>query len=135
MSQDGAVRKFNSIHPELGGIQLKPLAFCQFTFVSWRRKVNTNQFAAWRISPEVRATYSEDGAVLLDINRGICYSLNSVAAQIWVTIESSEAGITLDDILGAIETHFDVRPPELAGDIADCLDKLQRMGLVHSNGP
>ncbi len=72
---------------------------------------------------------------LIQFIQSLGYSLNSVAAQIWVTIESSEAGITLDDILGAIETHFDVRPPELAGDIADCLDKLQRMGLVHSNGP
>ncbi len=44
--------------------------------------MNGNQYATWRISPEVRTTYSEDGAVLLDINKGLCYSLNSVAARI-----------------------------------------------------
>ena len=96
--------------------------------------MNTNHSAAWRISPEVRTTYSEDGAVLLDINKGICYSLNSVAAQIWVTVESSEAGVTIEDIVDAIETHFKVPRQELKCDTAECLNKLQRMGLVHCNG-
>ena len=49
----------------------------------------------------VRATYSEDGAVLLDINKGLCYGLNPVAARIWVTLEG---------IVYAPETHFHSMP-------------------------
>ncbi len=88
----------------------------------------------WIIAPDVRATYSEDGAVLLDINQGLCYSLNAVAARIWVTIEASQNGITLDGIVGALVTHVKVPRPELESDTAECLDKLQRMGLLHRNG-
>jgi len=96
--------------------------------------VNTNQHATWRISPEVRTTYSEDGAVLLDINKGLCYSLNPVAARIWVTIEMSGAGITLDGLVGALETHFKVPREQLGGDIVEYLSKLEHMGLVQRNG-
>jgi len=96
--------------------------------------VNTNQFAAWRISPEVRATYSEDGAVLLDINKGLCYGLNPVAARIWITIETSQAGITLDGIVDALETQFKVPREKLGDDIGKYLSKLEHMGLVQKNG-
>src|SRR5437899_8129480 len=58
-----------------------------------RESVKTNSNAKWLASSDVRSTYSEDGAVLLDIRKGLCYSLNPVAAQIWVTIESSQSGI------------------------------------------
>jgi len=96
--------------------------------------VSTNQFATWRISREVRATYSEDGAVLLDINKGLCYGLNTVAARIWVTIETSQTGITLDDIVGALETQFEVPRHKLVNDIATYLSRLEHMGLVQRNG-
>jgi hypothetical protein len=33
------------------------------------------------IAPGVRETASEDGAVLLDIEQGICFSLNPVGSQ------------------------------------------------------
>jgi len=96
--------------------------------------VNGNQYATWRISPEVRTTYSEDGAVLLHINKGLCYSLNPVAARIWVTIETSQAGMTFDGILGVLETHFKVPRHQLGDDIAEYLTKLEDMGLVQRNG-
>lgn len=89
---------------------------------------------SWAISPNVRATYSEDGAVLLDIDKGLCYSLNPVAARVWGTIEASSAGITLDGIVGALETHFEVSRKQLEEDTSKCLDKWQGMGLVQRNG-
>jgi len=61
--------------------------------------VKTDIDARWAVSPDVRATYSEDGAVLLDINKGVCYSLSPVASRIWLTIESCPSGITLDGIV------------------------------------
>ena len=70
---------------------------------------------------------------MLDISKGLCYSLNPVAARIWVTIETSEAGITLDGIVGALETHFKVPRHQLGCDIAEHLSKLEHMGLVQRN--
>src|SRR5260370_42397561 len=95
---------------------------------------DTKDGVKWAVSSNVRATYTADGAVLLDINKGICYSLDAVAAQLWVTIEASQAGITLEDIVGAVETHFKVSHQELKRDTCEWLDKLHRIGLVHRNG-
>ncbi len=95
---------------------------------------DTKDGVKWAVSAHVRATYTADGAVLLDINKGICYSLDAVASRLWVTIETTPTGITLKGIVGAVETHFKVSQQELESDTAEWLDKLQRMGLVHRNG-
>ena len=88
----------------------------------------------WTVSPDVRATSTEDGSVLLDINKGLCYSLNVVAALIWLTIETCPAGISLEGIVGALETHFEISHEELKADTVECLEKLQRLRLVQSTG-
>ncbi|SRR5260370_364428 len=90
--------------------------------------------ALWVISPEVRATYSEDGAVLLDIRKGLCYSLNPVAARVWSTVQASPSGIDLCGLADAVETHYKIPHEELERDINEYLAKLEEMGLVQRNG-
>ena len=102
--------------------------------IRWKEMEETKNSVTWAVSSHVRATYTTDGAVLLDINKGICFSLDAVAARLWVTIETTPTGITLKGIVGAVETHFKVSQQELESDTAEWLDKLQRMGLVHRNG-
>ncbi len=98
-------------------------------------KVDNNKTGVtWAVSPSVRATYGPDGCVLLDIKKGLCYSLNVVGARMWLTIDASQTGITLPGIVGALETHFEVPRCELESDAAEYLDKLERMGLVQCNG-
>jgi hypothetical protein len=87
--------------------------------------------ARWSPAPGVRSTYTEGGAVLLDVKKSLCYSLNVVAAQIWVTIEGSPEGITLEGIVDALETHFHVARRQLEQDTVNWLDKLERLGLLH----
>jgi hypothetical protein len=96
--------------------------------------VKTENHATWAISPDVRATYSEDGAVLLDINKGMCYSLNAVGARIWVTIESSPSGIALGGIVEALATRYETPHGQLEADTKECLHKLLQLGLIRSNG-
>ena len=57
--------------------------------------MKTDVNARWLVSPDVRFTYSEDGAVLLDIQKRLCYSLNPVAARVWSTVEASPSGVGL----------------------------------------
>jgi len=95
---------------------------------------NNKSEVAWVVSPSVRATYSPDGCVLLDIKKGVCYSLNAVAARMWLTMEASQTGMTLEGIVGALESRFSVSRQELATDTAEYLDKLEQMGLVQCNG-
>ena len=95
--------------------------------------MKTDIDARWAIAPDVRATYSEDGAVLLDINKGVFYSLNPVASRIWLTVESCPSGITLDGIVGALGTHYGTPYLQLLADTEECLDSLRQLGLAHRN--
>jgi len=94
----------------------------------------TKNSVKWAVSSHVRATYTADGAALLDIDKGMFYSLNEVGARIWVTIETCTTGITLETIVGALETHYEIPRQQLERDTAKCLEDLQRKKLIHHNG-
>lgn len=96
--------------------------------------MKTDSNAKWLVSPDVRSTYSEDGAVLLDIQKGLCYSLNPVAARVWSTVEASTSGVDLRGLVDVMETHYKVSHEELERDINECLFKLEDMGLLQRNG-
>ena len=96
--------------------------------------MKTDSDAMWLVSPDVRSTYSEDGAVLLDIRKGLCYSLNPVAARVWSTVEASPSGVDLRGLVDAMETHYKIPHEQLESDIDECLSKLETMGLVQRNG-
>ena len=96
--------------------------------------MKTDANARWLVSPDVRSTYSEDGAVLLDIRKGLCYSLNPVAARVWSTLEASPSGVDLRGLVVVMESHYKISHEQLVGDIDECLSKLENMGLVQRNG-
>jgi len=96
--------------------------------------LKTDSNAIWLVSPDVRSTYSEDGAVLLDIRKGLCYSLNPVAARVWSTVEGSPSGVDLVGLLDVMETHYKISREQLERDIGGCLSNLENMGLVQRNG-
>ena len=92
-----------------------------------------NSNCVWSVSSSVRSTYTQDGAVLLDVKKGACYSMNVVAARVWTALERSQEGITLEDIVNALEEHFQVPRERLESDTAECLENLRRLGLVSQN--
>ena len=87
----------------------------------------------WNIANSVRSTYTQDGAVLLDVDKGLCYSLNVVAAKVWNTLEQCQTGATLSSLVDAMGTHFDIPRQQLEADIAEHLEKLEKMGLVRQD--
>jgi Coenzyme PQQ synthesis protein D (PqqD) len=96
--------------------------------------VKSDPNAMWLVSPDVRSTYSEDGAVLLDIRKGLCYSLNPVAARVWSTVEASPSGIDFPGLVDVLEIHYKISHEQLESDITEYLAKLEEMGLVQRNG-
>jgi len=96
--------------------------------------VKTDANAKWLVSPDVRSTYSEDGAVLLDIQKGLCYTLDPVAASIWSAVEASPSGVDLRGLVDVMETHYKVSRKELERDIVEYLFNLEQIGLVQKNG-
>jgi len=99
------------------------------------RLQGSNSNSGWKISPGVRATCNEDGAVVLDIDHGLCYSLNAVGGRIWQVIEAGQGRSSFDDIVEALAQEFTEVPREqLMTDIDNCLSALESKALITAHG-
>jgi len=96
---------------------------------------NNKNGVTWAISSHVRATINADGGVLLDIEKGLCYSMNPVGAKIWEVIESRERSAKLEDIVTALAPQFTVSREQLARDIDEYLRDLEKKGLIQAPSP
>ncbi len=93
-----------------------------------------NAERAWMVSPDVRSTHSEDGAVLLDIRQGLCFSLNVVGAKVWEKLEASQTGLTLSQLVGELAPVFAVSTDQLRTDLEYYLHELEAKALIRTNG-
>jgi hypothetical protein len=79
------------------------------------------------IAPGVREVASEDGAVLLDVEQGICFSLNPVGLKIW---ELLKKGCSLEQIADALGQEFPVSRPQLVLDAGEFIAALEAKQLI-----
>jgi hypothetical protein len=79
------------------------------------------------IAPGVRETVSEDGAVLLDIEQGICFSLNPVGFRIWELLKNR---CSLDQIADALGQEFSVPRDQLLSDASEFVGALEAKHLI-----
>ena len=85
---------------------------------------NTAELA---IAPGVREVASEDGAVLLDVEQGVCFSLNPVGLKIW---ELLKKGCSLEQIADALGQEFPVSRPQLVSDATEFIAALEAKQLI-----
>ena len=83
------------------------------------------------IAPSVRETASEDGSVLLDIEQGICFSLNPVGLKIWELLKQR---YSVDQIADSLAQDFAVPRSQLLSDVAEFLQSLEAKRLIHRAG-
>lgn len=84
------------------------------------------------IAPGVRETASADGAALLDIEQGICFSLNPVGLRIWELLKKR---YSVDQIADALAQDFAAVPrSQLLSDLAEFLQSLEAKHLIHGPG-
>jgi hypothetical protein len=89
--------------------------------------------SSWAIANHVRATCNVDGAVLLDIDKGICYSLNAVGGRVWEMLEAGHGKSSFEDIVGVLAKDFpEVPRTQLEIDIESCLQDLESKSLITS---
>lgn len=81
----------------------------------------------YRISPSVRSTHNQDGAIVLDIRQGQMFNLNFVGSRI---LELLKAGTGEAVIVDTICREFDVNQDVVAGDLRDFTTKLETCCLV-----
>lgn len=79
------------------------------------------------IAPGVREVTSEDGAVLLDVEQGVCFSLNPVGLKIW---ELLKKGCSVEQIADALEKEFPVSRPQLISDAGEFIAALEAKQLI-----
>ena len=88
--------------------------------------------AQFSIASDIRAVLNGDGGVLLNLNRGVCYSLNGVGAQVWSLLAGSRQGLQPDAIVDQLAQRFSVPRQRLAEDVVTFLGALADKGLVQS---
>jgi hypothetical protein len=84
-----------------------------------------------QIRDHVRSVIDPDGAVLLDLRAGKYYSLNGVAAEIWVALE---AGHTAPEIEARITERFSMPADAVSRDVAGFIRQLESSRLVDVRG-
>jgi hypothetical protein len=84
------------------------------------------------LSRSVRFTKSQDGGTLLDLDRGVFFHLNPVAARI---IELLAPGHEYATLLQTIRTEFRASEAVVKGDVDDFLSILRQQRLLDGNDP
>jgi len=79
------------------------------------------------VSPNVKETQSEDGAVLLDVEQGVCFSLNSIGLRIWSLLRE---GLNQGQIAEALSQEYDVPRSRLLEDVGQFVGELRAKRLV-----
>jgi hypothetical protein len=82
---------------------------------------------ASKVSPSVRSSITEDGAVLIDIECGKIFSLNPTGGAIWAQIEQ---GSDLDEIAGTIARSYNIEPSRARADIEQLIGALEEKRLL-----
>ena len=68
-----------------------------------------------------------DDLVMVDIEKGIYFSLNSVATQIWELLENPTNSESLYDALMA---EYEVGLEQCQADVNEYLEKMKELGLI-----
>ncbi len=79
------------------------------------------------VASGVRETASEDGAVLLDTEQGICFSLNPVGLTIWEMLKQHP---NVEEVVDALEQQFHVPHAQLRSDVFEFVGELEARHLI-----
>jgi hypothetical protein len=79
----------------------------------------------------IRETKSPDGAVLLDIEQGICFSLNPVGLKIW---ELLKQGQPIDKVADTLAIEFPISRQQILADTQEFISALEAKQLIRRAG-
>jgi hypothetical protein len=80
-----------------------------------------------KVAKEVRETVNQDGAVLLDVRQGLCFSLNPIGTRIWEMVKD---GFSLDEITDTLQQEFRLSRSQVAEDVSEFLKQLEEKQLI-----
>lgn len=80
-----------------------------------------------RASPSVRVSETQDGAVLLDVKHGLCFSVNPIGVLIWKRVSDC---CELEQIAQDIASTFKVSVEQARTDTQEFVDSLIEKHLL-----
>ncbi len=78
-------------------------------------------------SPDVRASHSADGAVLIDVRQGTLFSLNVTGSTVWSGLEQ---GASPEEIAQGLAHKYHVPQAQVLADILALIRSLEDRQLV-----
>jgi|SRR5579872_3537319 Coenzyme PQQ synthesis protein D (PqqD) len=93
-------------------------------------ELTTSQIAGAKVTlaDSIRDAANQDGAILLDIEQGLCLSLNVVGAKIWQMLKENYTG---DQIIACLAQDFvEVPRMQLEQDYVDFIRQLESNKLA-----
>lgn len=78
-------------------------------------------------SQSVRHSETQDGAVLLDIRQGLCFSINPVGSRIWNMMKEQQS---FDGIVDTLAMEFGVPRQQVCTDVMEFATMLHQHGLL-----
>lgn len=86
-----------------------------------------NQTTRYKPSPNVMLSIVDDGAVLLHLERGIYFGLNTVGADIWDMLGK---GLDSETCTSQLAETYDIDKGSAAKDYQSLIDELLEQGLI-----
>ena len=87
----------------------------------------TDSDSTFRAVAHVVSTRHADATVLLDLRRGLYYSLNELGWRIW---EQVSVGVSIAQAVRLLRRAYDVPPDTFGADVVAFVDHLLRAGLL-----
>lgn len=75
----------------------------------------------------IRETRSPDGAVLLDIEQGVCFSLNRLGLKIWDLLKE---GQPVDKVADTLANEFPISRQQILTDVQEFVSALEAKHLI-----
>lgn len=82
----------------------------------------------YRVSDTLRATHSQDGAILLDVQQGQIFNLNLVGSKILELINNGE---TESNIVNVISREFNASREVVESDVRKFIKSLQKHKVLN----
>ena len=81
----------------------------------------------YQISNDVMVREVDDGAVLLELEKGVYYGLDPIGLRIWHMISEQRS---IGTICEQLNLEYDVSQNKLSSDVINLLSELEQNGLV-----
>jgi hypothetical protein len=90
-------------------------------------KITTNQSTTYKVSPNHLYSEVADEAVILDLDSGVYYGLNSVGVDIWQWLQQPQ---TEEKLLDLVLDEYEVTPEQAEQDLQSILKEMLNAGLL-----